>query len=102
MTLDEAIEIAKIGAPHGYRWEGGGEMWDETTTAAAHFHDWGLAKATAIILTAVIKENLVKAAEAEAMRGLLRAMTQTNCNQPVGAWWTMIRATLDGGKGVPK
>jgi hypothetical protein len=62
MTLEEAIEIADIGAGrYGYRTYGGsGGMWAGTNTgfADAQFTDWGLAKATAIILNAVLDGRL--------------------------------------------
>lgn len=64
-TLEHSIEIAKIGAGHeGYRaYNGSGGLWAGSYNgmADAQFDDWGLARATAEILNAVIDGRLVPA-----------------------------------------
>lgn len=58
-TLEHAIEIAKIGGP--YRsFDGTGGLWAGTHEgiADATFDDWGLARATSIILNAVLDGRL--------------------------------------------
>lgn len=59
MTLEEAIEIVKVAG--GYRtYPGAGGMWTSHNIGLpdAQFDDRGLAKATAIILNAVISGGL--------------------------------------------
>jgi hypothetical protein len=58
--LKEAIDLVRIGAP--YRsYAGTGGIWagHNRNSADAQFEDWGLARATAIILNAVLDETLV-------------------------------------------
>lgn len=61
-TLEHAIEIVRIGAGgSGYRVYGGsGAMWAGTNNsfADATFQDWGLAKATEVILNAILDGRL--------------------------------------------
>lgn len=61
-TLEHAIEIARIGAgKDGYRsYDGTGGMWAgaHNGMADAVFTDWGLARATSIILNAVLDGRL--------------------------------------------
>lgn len=60
--LEEAIELIKIGAgKEGYRsYPGTGGIWAGRNEqfADATFVDWGLARATALILNAVIDGRL--------------------------------------------
>jgi hypothetical protein len=64
MTLEDAIEIISIGAgKDGYRsYADTGGIWagDNAGLADATFVDWGLARATAEILNAVLDGRLVK------------------------------------------
>ena len=58
--LEEAIELAGIGAPYRTYSSSGG-MWSghsDDRMADATFTDWGLARATAIILNAVVAGTL--------------------------------------------
>lgn len=61
--LDEAISLVRTGAGRrGYRsYSGGGEIWagNNEQYADARFVDWGLARATAIILNAVARGELI-------------------------------------------
>lgn len=69
--LNHAIELVKIGGGRsGYRTHGGcGGIWcgyNKNGFPDANFIDWGLARATAIILNALINGELVPAAMARA------------------------------------
>ena len=62
--IDEAIEIARIGAAHGgYRtYHDSGGIWCGSNHGIAdgNFDDWGLARSVAIILNAVLDGTLHK------------------------------------------
>ena len=71
-ALEDAIEIVKIGAP--YRtYSGDGGMWcgQNRGIADANFDDWGLARATAAILNAVVEGRLtIEIERAELIKAL--------------------------------
>ena len=59
MSLGDAIEIVKIGGPYS-TYPGTGDLYGVTDLSIeAKFWDWGLARATAVILNAVIDGKLV-------------------------------------------
>lgn len=60
-TLEYAIEIANIGGPY-HNHAGSGGLWASRNhdIADATFDDWGLARATTIILNAVLDGRLVR------------------------------------------
>lgn len=61
--LSHALEIARIGGRYRF-WPGSGQVttpYDHPMQPAGNFVDWGLARAVAIILNAVIDGKLVVA-----------------------------------------
>ena len=64
--LDEAIELIGIASPFR-SYPGTGGIWagSNKNIADAQFDDWGLARATATILNAVLEGKLIRAPDVE-------------------------------------